>query len=177
MGAKITMAVTLPNDLGGMLHESERTVLREAGEDAVTVAQATWVGWHYGRQYSPPRKYPNSQRGTSLGAWKYRTNFTEQPFGIQIINNAKIKKRAGKKKNGKPYSTKSVGKEYAAFVTRVGEIEPEWMEVWARIKADVLKKAQQDLLEEVLNNMGRDRVTKELRPQDIKAATEKFTIT
>tara|TARA_R110000824_G_scaffold26882_5_gene91899 strand:- start:7740 stop:8273 length:534 start_codon:yes stop_codon:yes gene_type:complete len=177
MGAKIKLVVTLPNDLGGMLHESERTVLRDAGEDSVTLAQAMWVGWHYGRQYTPARKYPKSQRGTSLGAWKYRTNFTEQPFGIQIINNAKIKKRDGKKKNGGQYSTKSVGKQYAAYITRVGDVDPEWMEVWKQIKKDVLKKAQQDLLEEVLNNIGRDRVTKELRPRDIKAATEKFTIT
>ena len=174
---KMTMKIELPADLGGMLHESERVVLIKAGEKAVEVAQDQWKGWKYGTQYTPARPYPESQRGTSHAAWRYETQFTESPFGIRVFNDAKIKPRQGSKKNGKPYSSKSVGNYYAAFVHRAGgdPKNTESIAVWDRIVDEVLEETSKNLLDEIQSNIGRDRVTVSLRPDQANVGTEFFS--
>jgi hypothetical protein len=175
---KVTLTVDLPRDISGMLLESERRVLTKAGTDSVKVAAEQWVGWKYGTQYSPARKYPSSQLGTSGGAWRFEENFTKAPFGFQLINDAEIKPRDGSKRNGDPYSTKSVGKRYARYVHRANTpaSDEEWIVVWARVRKEVLPLAASALLKEIIANIGKERVVKEIRPERANIETEYMTI-
>ena len=175
---KVTLTLDLPRDISGMLLESERRVLTKAGTDSVAKAAEQWQGWKYGTQYSPARKYPASQLGTSGAAWRFEENFTKAPFGFQLINDAEIKPRGGTKRGGGAYSNKSVGKRYARYVHRANTpaSNEEWRIVWALVKKDVLPKAAESLLKEIIANIGKERVVKEIRPERANIETEFMTI-
>jgi hypothetical protein len=172
-GVKVKITKLPP--LLSILTESELALLEQYGTRMVEHARAQWTGWKYGKNY------PEWQRGESNAAWQY--SLLEQTTGgrergISLTNDAQVQQPAQPRKDGKPRSTRSVGKYYARHVTRSGSSEPEYLEVERQINDQIMPSLLADLKKEILANAGLNRETVELedpRPGAVAAELDIFS--
>lgn len=173
--SSIKIKINLPFDTRKSLFDAEQSVLDRGGEVAVALIQQEWVGWMYGTQYNPPRKYLG-RPGTSRDGWAFRPleiSGDDTRVGITIYNDAVVPKPtpATYKRGGKTrkYSTKGVGKKYAAYVHRSGKKvkknsvkNREWVVMRIMLKKKWLPAITQALSEEIFKNLKNNHLRTEL---------------
>jgi len=173
--SSIKIKIDLPFNLRQSLFDAEKAVLKRGGDLAVELIRQKWEGWMYGTQYDPPRKYLG-RPGTSLDGWDFRPlegSGDDMRFGITIYNDAVVPKPtpATYKRGGKTrkYSTKGVGKKYAAYVHRSGKKvkknsakNREWIVMRIMLKKEWLPAITQALSEEIGKNLKNNHLRTEI---------------
>ena len=175
----VRVSFDLPFDMKQVLLDSERDVLESKAKKAVELIREEWVGWKYGTQYTPPRKYLGVP-GTSRDGWAQRELIDEKDnarFGITIYNDAVVPDppsegyTRGKGENAQTfqYSKKQVGKKYAAYVHRAGTKvtkgsmkNREWVKMRAMLKKEWLPGVVTALRDAIIENAGKSRTKLEI---------------
>jgi hypothetical protein len=148
MGGKIQVKIKLPKLINAIDDATAETMHELASESLMLIRDDIWRGFKYGPYY------PEEQRGTSGNSWQVdhlQRGEENYKYGFTLINNATVQPRTGTKKNGDPYSTKSVGNFYAAYVQKSGDNEPLVNEVKQRINSDLVPDFEIELLINILN--------------------------
>jgi len=148
MGASVEILLDGINlELGQDFFAEERAVLEEHADDLNQMARDKWVGWFYGAQYTPARKY-YGEKGTSKAGWRAAVTGAGDGQLLEVFNKARD-----------PRS----GDMYAGFVHRVGKKgTPAWHEVLAGV-LDSLPLLRERMAEAALEALANNGTRKTLR--------------
>ena len=148
MGSSVEITLDGINlELGQDFFAEERAVLEEHAKDLADMASDKWVGWAYGKQYTPARKY-YGRKGTSQAGWRAAVTGAADGQLLEVFNKARD-----------PRS----GDMYAGFVHRVGKKGiPAWHEVLAG-GLDSLPLLRERMAEAALEALANDGTRKTLR--------------
>ena len=173
MGGTVKAKIELP-DLTSAINDATIEVMglfRSATLEMIDTE--IWSGFKYSGNY------PLEQKGTSGEAWntteliKSDSGFT---YGFQLYNNAQVQPRAGTKRNGDPYSTKSVGNFYAGYVQKSGASVPLWMTVVDKIETDLMPDLEIALLKTIQEKADSTIAPIQLRADDGSIGTYDFNL-
>ena len=148
MGSSIEIVLEGINlELGKDFHAEERLVLEQHAHDLNQMARDKWVGWYYGKQYSPARKY-YGKKGTSKAGWRAAVTGSMDGQLLEVFNKARD-----------PRS----GEMYAGYIHRVGKKGiPAWHEVLAGV-LDSLPDLRAGLAEAALEALANNGTRRTLR--------------
>jgi hypothetical protein len=166
VSGKVSLQINVKLPLNQVLLESEVEIIEEYGEKVVQTAKDQWTNWRYDWDPAYNERYPKWQKGTSHGAWQWmmlQPTGSGYRRGLRLFNDAEIQAPTEPRKNGKPRSTRSVGRKYARYVTRSGQMEPEWRAVRKRIQDDIIDDFTRDLKRAIQSNAGKTRARVEVR--------------